>query len=97
MRTWPGPGSPTGTSSTCSTSGPPCLWKRIALAIRFSPVDGNCLVFLGRVAAGGAHRLQRGAPQPGPLDPELDHVEALVDPGLDPRQVRNPLLHDPRL
>src|SRR6185436_2840094 len=29
-RASPGPGSPTGTSSHCRTSGPPVLWKRIA-------------------------------------------------------------------
>src|SRR6185503_10681697 len=31
--TWPAPGSPTSTSSSCRTSGPPVLWKRIALPI----------------------------------------------------------------
>src|SRR5271155_2549009 len=28
--TWPGPGSPTTTSSACITSGPPVLWMRMA-------------------------------------------------------------------
>src|SRR5690349_6165831 len=32
-RASPGPGSPTGTSSHCRTSGPPVLWKRIACAM----------------------------------------------------------------
>src|SRR6266852_4731721 len=91
MRTCPGPGSPTGTSSTCSTSGPPCLWKRIALAIRCSPVSWNCLVFLGGLA-GGAHRLERRALQLEPLDRELHHVEVHAEPGLDRAQVGDALL-----
>src|SRR5258706_1183286 len=34
---WPSAGSPTSTSSSCRTSGPPVLWKRIALAILSAP------------------------------------------------------------
>src|SRR5213075_317352 len=90
MRTCPGPGSPTCTSSSWSTSGPPCLWKRIALAMLFSPVRW-VLVFLGRLGA-RAHRLKRRALQLEPLDRELDHVEVHVEPRLDRAQIGNALL-----
>src|SRR5229473_8613761 len=81
-RAWPGPGSPTGTSSSCSTSGAPVLWKRTALGISFSFGVG---VF-GRLGH-RAHSLQRGALQFQPLDREFHHVEVHVEPGLDRAQV----------
>src|SRR3954470_20944191 len=37
MRTWPGPGAPTSTSSMPSTSGPPWRWKRNALLTTQAP------------------------------------------------------------
>src|SRR4051794_38162232 len=37
MRTWPGPGAPTSTSSMPSTSGPPWRWKRNALLTARAP------------------------------------------------------------
>src|SRR6185312_1567158 len=37
MRTWPGPGAPTSTSSMPSTSGPPWRWKRNALLTTRAP------------------------------------------------------------
>src|SRR5438874_1202784 len=92
MRTCPGPGSPTGTSSSWSTSGPPCLWKRIALAMLSSPGDGGyCLVLLGWLGT-RAHRLQRGALQLEPLDRKLHHVEVHVEPRLDRAQIGDALL-----
>src|SRR5207248_4381214 len=92
MRTCLGPGSPTGRSSTCSTSGPPCLWKRIALAMLFLQWM-EYLVFFRRVAAaGGTHRLERRALQLEALDRELHHVEVHVEPDLDRAQLGDALL-----
>src|SRR6185436_18644773 len=72
MRTCPCPGSPTGTSSTCSTSGPPWRWKRTALAI---------FLLLGLFR--GLHSLQRRLLYFKPLDREPDHVEVHLQPGLE--------------
>src|SRR5690242_13516091 len=41
MRTSPGPGSPTWTSSRRRTSGPPHSWKRTALAMGILREDGG--------------------------------------------------------
>src|SRR5678809_759110 len=43
-RAWPGPGSPTSTVSSSSTSGPPVWWKRMARAM---------FVLLGRAIGAG--------------------------------------------
>src|SRR2546421_823253 len=85
-RAWPGPGSPTGTSSSCSTSGPPVLWKRIAFGISLS--------FRVRIPSwrDGPHSLQRGALQFQSLDREFHHVEVHVEPGLDRAQVGDALV-----
>src|SRR3977135_2181100 len=86
-RAWPGPGSPTGTSSSWRTSGPPVLWKRTALGISFSFCVGGFGGF-----GDGAHSLQRGALQFQSLDREFHHVEVHAEPGLDRAQVGNALV-----
>src|ERR1700694_679254 len=88
-RAWPGASSPTGTSSSWRTSGPPVLWKRIALGISLS-FRVRILFFRG--LRHGAHSLQRGALQFQPLDREFHHVEVHVEPGLDRAQVGDALV-----
>src|SRR5688572_31514011 len=58
MRAWPWPGSPTCTSSTCRTSGPPVLWNLTALVIAMLSWLWIRL-FLGLLRLGGVGR--RGA------------------------------------
>src|SRR5687768_3568208 len=77
-RAWPGPGAPTSTSSTWSTSGPPCLWYRTAFAMPVSLLLG-------------LHCLERRLLQLEALDRELDHVEVHIEPCFHRAQVGDSL------
>src|SRR3954469_1787238 len=81
MRTCPWPGSPTCTSSSCSTWGPPWRWWPTALAI---------FLLLGLFSR--LHSLQRGLLHFKALDRETDHVQVHVEPRLERAQLADALL-----
>src|SRR5574337_269954 len=80
MRISPGPGSPTGSSTSCSTSGPPCceIWTVRAWRV----IDG----LLGGWGVGSARLAQRAParalPQHAAVDAEVERGERKRDPRL---------------
>src|SRR5689334_14098240 len=81
-RTWPGPGSPTSTSSHLRASGPPTSWTRIACGIalsnekpRLTRGEAGLKCKAGRRSDGGVCRQRREQKQcddVGDLDHRID-------------------------